>query len=142
MKDGQLQENNVDDNEHPGDATDGSHLDKSESELPQLSQKLTDSQEGSKEQPDGTRQTEDPQGENSSHGRDSKLLEMEDGNATVKEAEKKMNSEGKSETLEDSSSEVNQNTTQALEPVAVPTDPNCSMSINTDEKKESHTEHL
>jgi hypothetical protein len=51
MKDGQLQENNVDDNEHPGDATDGSHLDKSESELPQLSQKLTDSQEGSKEQP-------------------------------------------------------------------------------------------
>jgi hypothetical protein len=139
MEDGQLQENKVDGNEHSEDATEGSHSDKSE--LPQLSQKLTDGQEGSKEQLDGTRQTEDPQGGNSSHSRDGKLLEMEDSNAPVKEAEREMNAEGKPETSEDSSTEVNQNTMQALESVVVPTEANSSMSTNNDERKETSKRH-
>ncbi|TVU16273.1 hypothetical protein EJB05_39826, partial [Eragrostis curvula] len=139
MEDGQLQENKVDGNEQSDDAPEGSGSDKSE--LPQLSQKLTDSQEVSKEQPDGTSQTEDPQGEVSSHNRDSKLMEMEDGNAVVKEAEKEMNPEGKSETPADSLSESNQNTTQAVETVAVPTDANTSMPTNNDERKETSKRH-
>jgi hypothetical protein len=52
-----------------------------------------------------------------------------------------MNFEGKPETSEDSSTEVNQNTMQALEPVAVPTDANSSMSTNNDERKETSKRH-
>ncbi|GJN01600.1 hypothetical protein PR202_ga18877 [Eleusine coracana subsp. coracana] len=140
MEDGQLQENKVDGNEHSDDAPEGSHS-SDNSEVPQLSQKLTNSQEGSEEQSDGRRQTEDPQSEVSSHSRDSKLLEMEDGNAVVREAEKEVNPEGKPETSEDRLSEANQNTAKAVEPVAVPTDANSNMSLNNDKRKETSKRH-
>ncbi|CAN6229723.1 unnamed protein product [Urochloa humidicola] len=137
MEDGQPQENKGDANEQSDDAPEESHSDKSES--PQWSQKQTYSQEASKEELDGTRQVEEPQGEASDHSKDIKLLEKEDGNAVVKEAEKEINHEGK--TSEDSSSEANQNKMQAAEPVSNPADVNPSTSMNNEERKETSKRH-
>ncbi|KAL6844508.1 hypothetical protein ACP4OV_026181 [Aristida adscensionis] len=133
MEDGQQQENTGDTNEHSDDTPEGTHSDKSE--LPQ-----TDSQEVSKEEPNGTRQTEDPQGEVSDHSRDSKLLEKDDSNTVVKE-EKEINPEGKLESSENSLSEANQNKTQAAEPVADPADVNPSMPTDNGERKETSKRH-
>ncbi|CAL5029790.1 unnamed protein product [Urochloa decumbens] len=137
MEDGQPQENKGDANGQSDDAPEGSHSD--ESEPPQWSQKQTDSQEASKEELDGTRQLEDPQGEASDHSRDIKLLEKEYGNTVVKEAEKEINHEGT--TSEDSLSEANQNKIQAAEPVANPADVNPSTSMNNEERKETSKRH-
>ncbi|OEL13643.1 hypothetical protein BAE44_0025341 [Dichanthelium oligosanthes] len=133
MEDDQPQENKGDANQQSDDAPGGSHSDKSE--LLQWNQKQTNSQEASKEEPDGTRQVEDPQG----NSRDSKLLETEDANVAVKEAEKEINPEGTSS--EDSLSETNQNKTQAVEPVAHPADVNPSTSTNNEERKEASKRH-
>ncbi|XP_062226886.1 uncharacterized protein LOC133925077 [Phragmites australis] len=138
MEDDQLRENNGDANGHSDDAPEGSHSDKPE--LPQ-SQKLTDNQEVSKEELDGTRQLEDPQGEVSYHSRDNKLLEKEDGNAVVKEAEEEINPDGKLETSEESFSEANQNNTQAMKPVSDPSGVNPSMITNNDERNETSKRH-
>ncbi|KAL6651950.1 hypothetical protein ACP70R_010875 [Stipagrostis hirtigluma subsp. patula] len=129
MEDGQLQENKGDGNEHSEDAPEGSHSDK-----------LTDSQEVSKEELDGTRQMEDPQGEVSHLSRESKLLEKEDGNTVLKE-QKEINHEGNMERSEDNLSEANQNKTQAVEPAADPAGGNPSMSPNNDERKETSKRH-
>ncbi|WVZ87339.1 hypothetical protein U9M48_033991, partial [Paspalum notatum var. saurae] len=133
MEDGQPQENKGDANEQSDDAPDGSHSDKSE--LPQWSQKTTDSQEVSTEEPS---QVVDPQGEISNHSRESKLLEKEDGNAIVKEADKEITPEGASS--EDSLSEDNKNKTQ-VDPVANTADANPSTSTNNEERKESSKRH-
>ncbi|KAJ1273003.1 hypothetical protein BS78_06G246600 [Paspalum vaginatum] len=132
MEDGQPQENKGDANEQSDDAPDGSHSDKSE--LPQWNQKTTDSQEVSKE----PSQVVDPQDEISNHSRESKLLEKEDVNAIVKEADKEINPEGASS--EDSLSEDNQNKMQ-VDPVANTADANPSTSTNNEERKESSKRH-
>jgi hypothetical protein len=125
IEDGQFQQNKGDANEQSDDASEGSHLDRSE--LQRGNQKLIDNQEASKEEPDGTRQVEDPQGEASNHGRESKVLE--------KENEKERNPEGTSSV--DTLSEANQNKTQAVEPVVDPTDVNPSTSTNNEERRET-----
>lgn len=137
MDDGQPQENKGDANEQSDDAPESSQQDKSE--LPQGSQKQVDGQEASKEDLDGTAQVENPQGEVSNHSRDSKLLENEDGNVVLKEAEKEINPEGTSS--EDSLSEANQNKRQAPEPVADPADVSTSTSANNEETKETSKRH-
>jgi len=129
IEDVQLQENKGDANEQSNDAPEGSHSDKSE--LRQGNQKLIDNQEASKEESDGTRQVEDPQGEASNNSRETKLLE--------KENEKEVNPEGTSS--EDSLSEANQNKTQAVEPVVDPTDVNPSTSTNNEERRETNKIH-
>ncbi|EES12873.2 hypothetical protein BDA96_06G254000 [Sorghum bicolor] len=123
IEDDQLQENKGDANEQSDDAPEGSHSDKSE-----LQQ---GNEEVSKEESDGTRQVEDPQGEASNHSRESKVLE--------KENEKEINPEGTSS--EDSLSEANQNKTQAVEPILVPTDVNPSTSTNNEERRETNKRH-
>ena len=129
IEDVQLQENKGDANEQSNDAPEGSHSDKSEPQ--QGNQKLIDNQEASKEESDGTRQVEDPQGEASNNSRETKLLE--------KENEKERNPEGTSS--EDSLSEANQNKTQAVEPVVDPTDVNPSTSTNNEERRETNKRH-
>ncbi|KAF8651300.1 hypothetical protein HU200_063552 [Digitaria exilis] len=123
MEDGQPQETKSDANEQSADAPEGSHSDKSE--LPQWSQKQEDSQEASKEEPDGTR--------------DSKLLENQDGSVIIEEAAKEINPEGTSS--EESLTEANQNKTQAVEPAANPADANPSMPTNNEEIKETSKRH-
>ncbi|KAF8660150.1 hypothetical protein HU200_057711 [Digitaria exilis] len=137
MEDGQPQETKSDANEQPDDAPEGSHSDKSE--LPQWSQKQEDSQEASKEEPDGTKQVENPQGEVSNHSRDSKLLENQDGSVIIEEAAKEINPEGTSS--KESLTEANQNKTQAVEPAANPADANPSMPTNNEEIKETSKRH-
>ena len=129
IEDVQLQENKGDANEQSDDAPEGSHSDKSEPQ--QGNQKLIDNQEANKEESDGTRQVEDPQGEASNNSRETKLLE--------KENEKEVNPEGTSS--EDSLSEANQNKTQAVEPVVDPTDVNPSTSTNNEERRETNKRH-
>ncbi|KAF7019252.1 hypothetical protein CFC21_032447 [Triticum aestivum] len=61
-----------------------------------------DSQEISKEELDGKKQLEDPQGEVSYHSRESKLLEKEDGNEVAREAEKEISPDGEMKISKDS----------------------------------------
>ncbi|XP_037487762.1 otolith matrix protein OMM-64-like [Triticum dicoccoides] len=61
-----------------------------------------DSQEISKEELDGKKQLEDPQGEVSYHSKESKLLEKEDGNEVAREAEKEISPDGEIKISKDS----------------------------------------
>ncbi|KAF0890848.1 hypothetical protein E2562_004325 [Oryza meyeriana var. granulata] len=121
-------------NDNSDNALEGSHSEKSE--LPQWSPKLADSKDNSTEELDGTKQLENPQGEASYENRGSKLLEKEAEASKEVEPMKETSPETELETSKDSLSEANQNSTQAVEPVADPADVKPSMSIYNDETKE------
>ncbi|EMS53224.1 hypothetical protein TRIUR3_03980 [Triticum urartu] len=61
-----------------------------------------DSQEINKEELDGKKQLEDPQGEVSYHSKESKLLEKEDGNEVAREPEKEISPDGEMKISKDS----------------------------------------
>ncbi|KAM3390900.1 hypothetical protein ACQJBY_012490 [Aegilops geniculata] len=61
-----------------------------------------DSQEISKEELDGKKQLEDPQGEVSYHSKESKLLEKEDDNEVAREPEKEISPDGEMKISKDS----------------------------------------
>ncbi|KAM0829188.1 hypothetical protein ACQ4PT_067030 [Festuca glaucescens] len=130
-----LQEKTGDGNQEDSDAPPkGTHLE--ESEL----HHLADSQDVGKEEQDGTRKLEDPQGEVSNHSSGSKLLEKED-NKVDREPGKEINPDGDSKISKDSLSEANQDITPVVESVAVPADVNPSMPRNNDETKETSRRH-
>uniref|UniRef100_A0A0E0GKL5 Uncharacterized protein n=1 Tax=Oryza nivara TaxID=4536 RepID=A0A0E0GKL5_ORYNI len=122
-------------NDNSNDALEGSHLGKSE--LPQWSPKLADSQDNSTEELDSTRQLENSQGEANYESRGSNLLEKEVEASNEVEPMKETSPETELETSKDSLSEANQNSTQAVEPVADPADVKPSMPIYNDETKET-----
>ncbi|BAF15929.1 Os04g0636200 [Oryza sativa Japonica Group] len=122
-------------NDNSNDALEGSHLGKSE--LPQWSPKLADSQDNSTEELDSTRQLENSQGEANYESRGSNLLEKEVEASNEVEPMKETSPETELETSKDSLSEANQNSTQAVEPVADPADVKPRMPIYNDETKET-----
>ncbi|XP_040379575.1 putative leucine-rich repeat-containing protein DDB_G0290503 isoform X1 [Oryza brachyantha] len=130
-----LQDKTGDENGNSDDALQGSHSEKSE--LPQWSSKLADNKDNSTEELDDTRQLENPQGDGSYESRGSKLLEKEVESTKEIEPMKETNPETELETSKDSLSEANQNSTQAVEPVADPAGGKPNMSIYNDETKET-----
>lgn len=102
---------------------------------------LTDSEEVGKEELDGSRKLEDPQGEVSNLSSESKLLEKEDSKEVDRESGKETNPDGELKMSKDSLSEANQEIMQVVEPVAVPADVNPSMPTNNYEAKETSRRH-
>ncbi|KAG8066406.1 hypothetical protein GUJ93_ZPchr0004g39101 [Zizania palustris] len=136
MEDEELQEKTEGDaNDNSNDALEGSHSEKSE--LPQWSPKLSDSQDNSTEELDGTRQLENPQGEVTYDNRGSKLQEKEAEASKEVEPLNDTSPETELETSKVSLNEANQYRTQAVETVADPADVKPSISIYNDETKET-----